>query len=253
MPPYFLTFRACFTRFSITPSKASLSPIFSSVRFCQYSSTSFAVSCIASTLPTCALSSSSVIPSSASSVVVHTCSAATRSNAGSAGGPFRLLDALPAPAPASVPPPGPAAAAAPAAAVPAAAAVDLPCESTDVLDAFVPSRRSRESERRAPSADDEDTRREPDELAGRSEGRTSFFCLEAGRISSRSTGTPSETRKSRRMRDRIQSGGWSGGGATSCDQREALRGVRKTGLSPLGADGTVGVGSSSSSGKSASR
>lgn len=82
--------------------------------------------------------------------------------------------------------------------------LDRPCESTEVLDALVPSRRSRESELR-PST--EDARRDPDELTGRSEGRTSFFCLEAGRISSRSTGTPSETRKSRRMRDRIQSGG----------------------------------------------
>jgi hypothetical protein len=57
----------------------------------------------------------------------------------------------------------------------------------------------------------------------------SFFCLEAGRISSRSTGTPRETRKRRRMRERIQFGGWRGGGATSCDQREALRGVRNVG------------------------
>lgn len=32
------------------------------------------------------------------------------------------------------------------------------------------------------------------------------------------------------MRDRIQSGGWRGGGATSWDQREAERGVRKMGL-----------------------
>ena len=38
-------------------------------------------------------------------------------------------------------------------------------------------------------------------------GRMSFFCLEAGRISSRSTGTPRETRKRRRMRDRTQFGG----------------------------------------------
>ena len=53
--------------------------------------------------------------------------------------------------------------------------------------------------------------------AGRAlvEGRTSFFCFEAGRISSRSTGTPRETRKRRRMRERFQSGGWRGGGATS--------------------------------------
>lgn len=47
------------------------------------------------------------------------------------------------------------------------------------------------------------------------DGRMSFFCFEAGRISSRSTGTPRETRKRRRMRDLIQFGGWRGGGATS--------------------------------------
>lgn len=56
----------------------------------------------------------------------------------------------------------------------------------------------------------------------------SFFCLDAGRISSRSTGTPSETRKRRRVRDRIQSGGARGGGATNCDHKEADRGVKKT-------------------------
>ena len=37
-----------------------------------------------------------------------------------------------------------------------------------------------------------------------SPGRTSFFCFEAGRISSRSTGTPRETRKRRRIRDLTQ-------------------------------------------------
>lgn len=59
------------------------------------------------------------------------------------------------------------------------------------------------------------------------EGRMSFFCFEAGRISSRSTGTPSETRNRRRVRERIQSGGARGGGATSWDQRDADRGVVK--------------------------
>lgn len=47
------------------------------------------------------------------------------------------------------------------------------------------------------------------------EGRISFFCLDAGRISSRSTGTPRDTRKRRRIRERIQLGGWRGGAATS--------------------------------------
>ena len=58
------------------------------------------------------------------------------------------------------------------------------------------------------------------------EGRISFFCLLAGRISSRSTGTPSDTRNSRRMRERTQSGGWSGGGATSCAHNDKLRSDR---------------------------
>lgn len=55
----------------------------------------------------------------------------------------------------------------------------------------------------------------------------SFFCLDAGRISSRSTGTPNETRKSRRMRDFTQFCGWRGGGATSWDHRERERSLLK--------------------------
>lgn len=55
----------------------------------------------------------------------------------------------------------------------------------------------------------------------------SFFCFDAGRISSRSTGTPRETRKSRRMRDLTQFCGWSGGGATSWDHRERDRSLLK--------------------------
>lgn len=42
------------------------------------------------------------------------------------------------------------------------------------------------------------------ELSMSIDGRMSFFCLDAGKISSRSTGTPRETRKSRRMRDFTQ-------------------------------------------------
>ncbi len=95
----------------------------------------------------------------------------------------------------------------------------------------------------APRESLEARRKEPEEVVRRREGRTSFFCLEAGRISSRSTGTPRETRKRRRMRERIQSGGWSGGGATSCDQREAERGVRKMGLSRAEGLGSGGKGS----------
>jgi len=59
------------------------------------------------------------------------------------------------------------------------------------------------------------------------DGRTSFFCLEAGRISSKSTGTPSETKKRRRMRDLTQFWGCRGGGATSWDHRESDRSVLK--------------------------
>jgi hypothetical protein len=108
--------------------------------------------------------------------------------------------------------------------------------------------RSRDRERERESVE---VRSEPEELTRWRDGRTSFFCLLAGRISSRSTGTPRETRKRRRMRERIQSGGWSGGGATSWDQREALRGVRKMGLSDL--ESGERVGGVSSGGKRALR
>lgn len=76
-------------------------------------------------------------------------------------------------------------------------------------------------------------------MLGRVEGRMSFFCFEAGRMASRSMGTPRETRKRRRMRERTQLGGWSGGGATSCVQREAARGVGKMGF---GVEGGLGGG-----------
>ena len=138
-------------------------------------------------------------PANASSVMLHICLADTRSKCGAGGGPFLLLDSE--------------------------RVRLLPCESTDVVEAllFVFFRRVILSE---------ESRGEPEDAGDRRliEGRTSFFCLEAGRISSRSTGTPRETRKSRRIRERIQFGGWSGGGATSWDQREALRGVRNIGL-----------------------
>lgn len=65
----------------------------------------------------------------------------------------------------------------------------------------------------------------------------SFFCFEAGRISSRSTGTPRETRKRRRMRDRTQLGGCRGGGATSCDHSERLRSVRNIEFGLVGGSG----------------
>lgn len=121
----------------------------------------------------------------------------------------------------------------------------FPCVSTDVDEALASPCRSR------------DTERESLEFLGDadegtlSEGSTSFFCFEAGRISSRSTGTPRETRKRRRVLERIQSGGASGGGATSCDQSEAERGVVKDVLS-LGSGGNCGT-SSSSAGKRLAR
>lgn len=87
----------------------------------------------------------------------------------------------------------------------------FPWESTDVDEAFCPL-----CFKRATDLESVEVRGDADELGWRdSDGSTSFFCLEAGRISSRSTGTPRETRNNLRIRDRIQSGGDRGGGATS--------------------------------------
>ena len=57
-------------------------------------------------------------------------------------------------------------------------------------------------------------------------GSTSRFCFEGGRISSRSTGTPRDTRKRRRILLLVQLGGCIGGGETSCCQRERARSER---------------------------
>lgn len=89
-------------------------------------------------------------------------------------------------------------------------------ESKDVDDRDCPSRffrllRERGNVPPVPNGSSLDTRA----VSRFMEGRTNFFCFEAGRISSRSTGTPRETRKRRRIRDLVQFGGWSGGGATS--------------------------------------
>lgn len=93
-------------------------------------------------------------------------------------------------------------------------------ESTDVEDAF-----SRFTRPRAPLRPSDDSR--GDLSPGMwIDGRISFFCLDAGKISSRSTGTPRDTRKSRRMRERTQSGGCSGGGAINCAHNDLLRSVR---------------------------
>jgi hypothetical protein len=110
-----------------------------------------------------------------------------RSSSGGGGGPFRFLSGL------------------------------EDDESTDVLDAF--SLFTRSSAPLRPSVDGLGVS-EPGMCM---DGRISFFCFDAGRISSRSTGTPKETRNSRLIRDRTQSGGWSGGGATNCVHKEWLR------------------------------
>lgn len=176
---YFLVFLACFTKFSMTPSNASRSLICSSVLCCQYSRTAFAVPSRPSNLATWAPSSSSVMPSSASSVVAQSCRAATISNSGGGGAPLRLLEDEDVVGPLPLPPP----------LLPPPSA---PPDAGDLI--FVGAR--------------DPDRRESDDVRGEFiEGRTSFFCLDAGKISSRSTGTPSETRNSRLMRERIQSGG----------------------------------------------
>lgn len=59
------------------------------------------------------------------------------------------------------------------------------------------------------------------------DGRMRRFCLLGGSISSRSTGTPRDTRKRRRMRERVQLGGCIGGGETSCCQSDKERSERK--------------------------
>ena len=141
-------------------------------------------------------------PARASSVTLHNCRADKRSSPGTGGGAFLLL-----------------------------LRKDLlfPWESTDVLEALA----------------SEDFRRDKEvDVRGDIgvEGRISFFCLEAGKISSRSMGTPRDMRKRRRIRERIQLGGWSGGGATSWDQREALREVRNVGAAEEDVeDGDEGV------------
>lgn len=114
--------------------------------------------------------------------------------------------------------------------------MSLPWESTDTDESLSSVFLNRETDR------EPEVRKDPLELIRCSDGRTSFFCFEAGNISSRSTGTPRETRNSRRMGDRIQSGGWSGGGAASCDQSEALRGLKNIGLS-FGGEGRGGSSS----------
>ena len=127
---------------------------------------------------------------------MHKSLAAARSISGGGGGPFRLLEA---------------------------GLVFEAVESTDVEELLVVcDLLSFSIEPRGREASEEAA------LSTFMEGSMSFFCFEAGRISSRSTGTPSETRKRRRMRDFIQLGGCRGGGATSWDQRLRERSFGKT-------------------------
>jgi hypothetical protein len=123
----------------------------------------------------CACSSSIVNPSLAASVMPHTCLAQTRSSCGILGSflPPLLRESE----------------------------RGFPLESTDVEEALFSEafRREMEVELRGELAEEEVWRC--------MDGRISFFCVDFGRISSKSTGTPRETRKARRMRERIQSGG----------------------------------------------
>ena len=154
----------------------------------------------------CIFSSSSVKPSSAASVVAHSWVVLLMSSSGGGGGPLRFRSGF-----------------------------ELD-ESTDVEDSF--SRLIRPSGPLLRPSEEGRGERSPGICI---DGRMSFFCLEAGRISSRSTGTPSETRKSRRMRERTQSGGCSGGGATSCVHSEWLRSERKIDRASSGFVDIVGM------------
>lgn len=162
------------------------------MRFCQYSKTSLARTARPFNRSTCSSSSSLVRFCNAASVVEHSIVVLLISSSGGGGGPFLFLSGFDAD------------------------------ESTEVVDAFSPSFLTRPSAPLRPSDDGRG-----DFSPGMwMDGKTSFFCLDAGRISSRSTGTPRDTRKSRRMRERTQSGGCSGGGATSCVHKDLLRSVR---------------------------
>lgn len=83
-------------------------------------------------------------------------------------------------------------------------------------------------------------------------GSTRRFCFDGGRISSRSTGTPSDTRNSLRILLRVQFGGCIGGGCTSCCQSERDRSERKGELLDM-SKGGIDDGGVVESGKIASR
>ena len=91
---YLRTRLACFTRFSMTPSNASLSSNALALLFSQYSSTSLALVVNSSSLFTCARSSLSVMFDNAASVVAHNIFVTCRSKSGGEGGPFLFRDVL---------------------------------------------------------------------------------------------------------------------------------------------------------------
>jgi len=183
------------TKFSITPSNASFSLTPSSFRSNQYSSTTLAVRFNPSNVSACTLSSASVNPINASTVVPHSSAAALRSKSGGGGGPLVVWRFL-------------------------GEGRGTPVLQSSVVELSLSASWSFSRSIAF------DARGEP--LGARLMlGKTRRFCFEGGKISSRSTGTPRETRKRRRMRLRVQLGGCMGGGETSCCQRERERSERK--------------------------
>lgn len=83
-------------------------------------------------------------------------------------------------------------------------------------------------------------------------GSTRRFCFEGGNISSRSTGTPSETRNSLRILLRVQFGGCIGGGCTSCCHSESDLSDKKGELLDM-SNGGIDEGGGVELGKMASR
>lgn len=172
------------TRFSITPSRASFSFKLSSFLTSQYSNTELAFVFRDRSVLTCSFSSASSYRSKTSSVVVHISTAPSISNSGAGGGPFGMVLVL--------------------------RGFGAPVfESIDVVDSLGMSLNLSMTE----LALGEDARF--------MFGSTSLFCFDGGNISSRSTGTPRDTRKSLRIRLLVQFGGCMGGGETSCCHNES--------------------------------
>lgn len=160
-----------------------------SLRLLQYSRASCPRASSLITSATCSFSSESSIPCSLLSVVPLTLSACDISKSGSRSSSFLRLLLL------------------------------LPDESRLILESFCPLIRDIAPFAPLESIDPRGDRSDDKCI----DGKMSFFCLLAGNISSRSTGTPKDTRKSLRIRDLSQSGGANGGGATSCEYNDKLR------------------------------